>query len=100
MIVKVEASDTGVQTNRIGLVEAEDISPNLKIADKFHHHVQSAPAYTWTVNHDFGREPNMFVRGGDGKGIIITPVHNYIDGICNSSTITFLTEKSGDVICV
>ena len=87
--------------NKQGLLDkigAEHLEDGIK--DCSYTHVQTVYAAIWTINHGFGRVPNITIRQGE-KITLISPEHIIeSDGqTCNTSIVTWDNLEIGEAVC-
>lgn len=83
----------------LGLINADNLEAGLK--DAYHKHTQSVAAAIWTIDHGFGRIPNITAFDENGKEYLISPTHIIEpDGItCNTSQLIYDKLTTGGAIC-
>jgi hypothetical protein len=64
-------------------------------AGEFYHHVQSAAATTWTVNHGMGRHPVVSVLDSAGSQVEVSVSHVSLDQL----VLTLSYAVSGTADC-
>lgn len=85
-------SQNVIQVNTGGCVTRINLNPSIQINHNSKYtHLQEVPASVWTIQHNFGFVPNVFIQDVDGVDIegLIEPVNNSV------LTITFSSPVAG-----